>query len=205
MRAAAPDAVLLPKVSDPATLGAARDALGDGPALWAMIETARAIVDLPAIATAAPATGLTAFVTGTNDLAKELRCRPGSGRAPLLPALAQIVLVARMAGLIVLDGVSNVLDDPDAIAAECRQGLDWGFDGKTLIHPSQIAPANTVFSPTGDEVAWAAAIVAAFDDPANAGKGAIRLEGKMVERLHLEEANRILAIDAAIRVRQSRQ
>lgn len=195
---AAPDAVLLPKVSAPDTLHAARAALGEGPALWAMIETCRAIVDLPAIAAAAPATGLAAFVAGTNDLAKEMRCRPGTDRAPLLPVLTQIVLVARMAGLVALDGVINVLDDAEAIAAECRQGLAWGFDGKTLIHPAQVAPANAVFTPSDEEVRWAHAVVAAFDAPDAADKGAIRVEGKMVERLHLEEAQRALAIVAAV-------
>lgn len=201
LRAAAPDAVLLPKVSDVETLAAARAALGGAVPLWAMIETARGIVDLPAIADAARDTGLTAFVVGTNDLAKELRCRPGTTRAPLLPTLTQIVLAARMAGLVVLDGVINVLDDAEAIAAECRQGLDWGFDGKTLIHPAQIAPANAVFSPDAGAVAWAQAVVAAFDDPANATRGALRVQGQMVERLHLDEARRTLAIHAAIAAR----
>ncbi|MEH3047272.1 HpcH/HpaI aldolase/citrate lyase family protein [Sphingomonas adhaesiva] len=191
-------AVLLPKVSDPAILHTARAALGEGPRLWAMIETCRAIVDLPAIAAAAPATGLAAFVVGTNDLAKEMRCRPGATRSPLLPILTQVVLVARMAGLVALDGVSNVLDDVDAIEAECRQGLEWGFDGKTLIHPAQIAPANRVFTPSDAEVAWARKVTAAFDSPEHAGKGAIRVEGKMVELLHLEEARRTLAVVEAV-------
>lgn len=191
-------AVLLPKVSAPATLVEARAALGDGPGLWAMIETCRAIADLPAIADAAGATGLAAFVVGTNDLAKEMRCRPGVTRAPLLPILTQVVLAARMAGLIALDGVCNVLDDEAVVEAECRQGLDWGFDGKTLIHPAQIAAANRVFTPSAAEVEWAQAIEAAFAQPGNAGRGAIRVEGKMVELLHLEEARRTLAIAHAV-------
>ncbi|WP_375182687.1 HpcH/HpaI aldolase/citrate lyase family protein [Sphingomonas adhaesiva] len=186
------------KVSAPATLVEARAALGDGPPLWAMIETCRAIVDLPAIADAAGATGLAAFVVGTNDLAKEMRCRPGATRAPLLPVLTQVVLAARMAGLIALDGVCNVLDDEAVVEAECRQGLDWGFDGKTLIHPAQIAAANRVFTPSAAEVEWAQAIEAAFARPGNAGRGAIRVEGKMVELLHLEEARRTLAIAHAV-------
>ena len=192
------DAILLPKVSDAATLIAARGALGDGPALWAMIETCRAIVDLPAIAAAAPATGLATFVVGTNDLAKEMRCRPGAARTPLWPILTQVVMVARMAGLVALDGVINVLDDEAAIEAECRQGLEWGFDGKTLIHPAQIAPANRVFTPSADEVEWAKKVVAAFGLAESIDKGAIRVDGKMVERLHLEEAERTLAIVAAV-------
>jgi citrate lyase subunit beta/citryl-CoA lyase len=195
------DAVLLPKVSDPATLRAARKALGPGPALWAMIETARAIVDLRAIGEVAEEVGLAAFVVGPNDLAKELRLRPGVDRAPLLPILSQIVTVARAYGIAPLDGVMNAFDDDAAIEAECRQGLAFGFDGKTLIHPAQIAPANRVFAPTADEVAWAETIVAAFDAPENAGKGAIKIEGKMVELLHRDEARRTLALAEAIAAR----
>lgn len=191
--AAPPDAVLLPKVSDVATLRAARNLVGDVP-LWAMIETARAVLDLSAIVAAATQTGLTLLVAGTNDLATELRCRPGIDRAPLMPALGQIVLAARAHGLAVLDGVSNVIDDETAVERECNQGRAWGFDGKTLIHPSQIAPANRAFSPSHDEIAWARAVEAAFADPASAGRGAIRVDGAMVELLHLEEARRTLAL-----------
>lgn len=198
LREAAPDAVLLPKVSSPDPLHAARAALGEGPALWAMIETCRAVLDIAAIAATACATGLAALVVGPNDLARELRCRPGADRAPLLPLLAQIVLAARAEGLVALDGVSNVLDDPAAVEAECRQGLVWGFDGKTLIHPSQIAPANAVFAPSDADVARARQVAAAFDAPAAAGQGAIRVDGRMVERLHLEEARRTLALHAAV-------
>lgn len=156
------------------------------------------IVDLPAIVAAAEETGLAALVLGPNDLAKEMRCRPGVDRAPLLPAMTDLVLCARMAGIAALDGVCNAIDDPARVEAECRQGLAWGFEGKTLIHPSQIAPANAVFSPSDDEVAWARAVVTAFDDPANAGKGAIRVEGRMVELLHRDEARRTLAIAEAV-------
>ena len=103
-----------------------------------------------------------------------------------------------MAGIAVLDGVCNTIDDLARVEAECRQGLAWGFDGKTLIHPAQIAPANAVFSPSEDEIAWANTVVAAFDDPVNAGRGAIRVAGKMVELLHRDEARRTLAIAAAV-------
>ena len=193
--AAGPNAILLPKLSDVATLAAARVAIGtDVPALWAMIETCRAVLDLAAIAAAAAIHGLAALVAGTNDLAKEMRCRPGPDRAPLLPALSHIVLAARAHGLVALDGVCNSVDDEALVEAECRQGLAWGFDGKTLIHPAQIAPSNRVFTPTEAEVAWAATLVAAFAEPANAGRGVIRLDGRMVELLHLEEAQRTLAI-----------
>lgn len=202
LRASGADAVLLPKVSDVATLRAARQTLGGDTPLWAMVETARGVVNLPAIVDASREVGLAALVVGTNDLAKELRCRPDGTRAPLLPILTQVVLAARMAGLVALDGVINVLDDEAAIEAECVQGLEWGFDGKTLIHPAQIAAANRVFSPTPAEVAWAETIVAAFDLPEHFARGAIRIEGRMVERLHLEDARRTLALAAAVQARQ---
>lgn len=193
------DAVLLPKLDHPKTLHAARLALGEGPALWAMIETCSGVLSLPAIAAEAVEHGLAALVAGTNDLARELRCRARVDRAPLLPALAQIVLAARAAGLTALDGVINTLDDQTAIAAECTQGRDLGFDGKTLIHPAQIAAANSAFGPSDDEVAAARILAAAFDG--HEDEGAIRVEGRMVERLHLEEARRVLALAAMVAAR----
>jgi citrate lyase subunit beta / citryl-CoA lyase len=184
------DAVLLPKVSAPGDLALARAQLGGVP-LWAMIETCAAMLALPAIV-AAP--GLECVVAGTNDLAKEMRCTPGADRLPLLPHLTAIVTATRAHGLIALDGVSNVLADTPELAAECAQGAAFGFDGKTLIHPAQIAPANRAFAPSAARVAWAQAVIAAFALPENAAKGAIRVEGEMVERLHLEEAERIVAL-----------
>ncbi|WP_010187689.1 HpcH/HpaI aldolase/citrate lyase family protein [Sphingomonas sp. PAMC 26605] len=184
------DAVLLPKVSAPGDLALARAQLGGVP-LWAMIETCAAMLALPAIA-AAP--GLACLVAGTNDLAKDMRCTPGADRLPLLPHLTAIVTAARAHGLIALDGVSNVLADTPELAAECAQGAAFGFDGKTLIHPAQIAPANRAFAPSAERVAWAQAVIAAFALPKNAAKGAIRVEGEMVERLHLEEAERIVSL-----------
>ena len=181
------DAVLLPKVSGPEAIAEARDRVALP--VWAMIETCRAMLNLRAIVEAAPR----ALVAGTNDLAKEMRCRPGPDRAPLMPLLAQVVTAARSAGLVALDGVSNVIDDPDAVEAECRQGLAYGFDGKSLIHPSQIAPANRVFGADAEAVAWAEKVVAAFALPENRERGVIRLEGRMVELLHLDEARRLLA------------
>ena len=189
----APHAVLLPKLASAATVADARAALGDGPPLWAMIESAAALLALPAIVGAAPL-GLAALVAGTNDLALDLRCRPDPARTPLLPALGQIVAAARAGGLAALDGVLNDLDDADRLAAECAQGRLWGFDGKTLIHPGQIKAANRAFSPMPDERRWAEAIVALFASPDHADAGAIRFEGAMVERLHLVEAQRILAL-----------
>lgn len=194
---ARPDAVLVPKVSSPDALRVARDAVGQGPALWAMIETPRAILDLLSIVDAAAETGLTCLIAGGNDLAKEMRCRPDAARTPLLPALSQLVMGARVAGLTVLDGVCNVIDDEAVVEAETRQGLMLGFDGKTLIHPAQIAAANRVFTPTESEIAWAQKVEAAFAEPEHANKGAIRVDGKMVELLHREEARRTLAIAAA--------
>ena len=188
------EAVVFPKISSPADLAAARAALGEeGPPIWAMIETCAAILDLRGLAAAAAATGTTAFIAGTNDLAKEMRCRPDTTRAPLVPALMQIVVAARAAGIVALDGVCNAIGDEARLAAECDQGRMLGFDGKTLIHPSQIAAANAAFAPSEAEVAWANRVVAAFADPAAAARGAIQVDGAMVERLHLEEAEAILA------------
>ena len=191
---AAPEAVLLPKISDPDALLEARERLGAGTPLWAMIETPRAVLNLDWIMGSAASAGLTLLVAGTNDLAKDLRCRPGPDRAPLLPLLTAMVVAARAHGLSVLDGVCNAIDDEARLAAECEQGLAWGFDGKTLIHPAQIAAANRVFTPSETEVAWARTVVAAFEQPEHHGRGVIRVEGKMVERLHLAEAERTLAI-----------
>ena len=189
------EAVLVPKISSTADLAAVRAALGtDGPPIWAMIETCGGVLELPAIARAAAESRLTALIAGTNDLAKELRCRPGVDRMPLIPALMAILTAARSAGLIALDGVCNALDDPARLAAEAEQGAGFGYNGKTLIHPAQIAAANTAFGPTPDQLAWARVVVAAFADGANADKGAIRLDGEMVERLHLAEAEAMLAL-----------
>lgn len=188
------DAVLIPKVASAAGFSQVRDLIGPGLPIWGMIETARAVLHLGEIAAAAPDLGVAALVAGTNDLAKELRCRPGDFRAPLLPFLSMLVAAARSAGIVALDGVSNKLDDEKSFTQECEQGLEWGFDGKTLIHPSQIAAANRVFTPDPSEVEWARRIVAAFDEPENAGRAVIRLEGKMVELLHRAEAERTLGI-----------
>ena len=161
--------------------------------VWAMIETPLAVLNAGEIASAAHDVDarLDCFVLGTNDLAKETRARLAPGRAAILPWLMTAVAAARAFDLGVIDGVYNVLADEAGFRAECEQGRDCGFDGKTLIHPGQIAAANEAFSPTQDEVDEARAIVAAFARPENAGKGAIALEGRMVERLHAEMAKRI--------------
>jgi citrate lyase subunit beta/citryl-CoA lyase len=189
---ARPDAILLPKISTPADLAAARAAIGGDVPLWAMIETCTAILNIGALSAAAGEYGLACLMAGTNDLAKEMRCRPDAVRTPLLPALALIVTAARAAGITALDAVCNVLEDGPALAAECAQGAMFGFDGKSLIHPAQIAAANRAFGASAQRLEWARAVVAAFDLPENADKGAIRVNGEMIERLHLAEAARLL-------------
>ncbi len=198
---AGPDAVLVPKVNSPQEVRAYDAALAAAPAhtrLWIMIETCACLPLLHDIAACAADTRLAGFVLGTNDLAKEMQARPSRARTPFLPILTMAVAAARAHGLVVLDGVCNEFRDLDLFRAEAEQGLEFGFDGKTLIHPDQIAPCNAVFSPSAEEIAWARAIVAAFELPENAGKGAIKVDGKMVELLHLDQAKRTLAIAAAI-------
>ncbi|WP_254602699.1 HpcH/HpaI aldolase/citrate lyase family protein, partial [Sphingomonas bacterium] len=136
--------------------------------------------------------GLTALIAGTNDLAAELRCRPGAERTPLLPVLSQIVVAARAASAVALDGVMNALGDPARLVAECAQGAAMGFDGKTLIHPGQIEAANRAFGPDDAAIERARRIVAAFAGAPD--RGAIRLDGEMVERLHLAAAERVLRV-----------
>lgn len=187
------DAVLLPKVNSAAEIAAAEARLRHAP-IWAMIETCRAIATIAAVAAAAEQTRLAALVIGTNDLAKEMRCRLSPDRAELLPLLSMALAAGRGWGLTVLDGVHNALDDDGGFDAVCRQGAAMGFDGKTLIHPRQIAACNAAFSPSAEEIAQAQAIVNAFAAPDAAGKGAIRLNGAMVERLHLEAAHRVLKL-----------
>jgi len=185
------DAVLLPKVAHPDQLATAR-ALLDAVPLWAMIETCAALLALPAIVGAAGSHDLRCLIVGPNDLAKEMRCTPGADRLPLQPHLIAIVTAARAAGLIALDGVCNAIGDAPLLEAECAQGARFGFDGKTLIHPSQIDIANHAFAPSAERIARAERIIAAFALPENADKGAIQLEGEMIERLHLAEAERIV-------------
>lgn len=198
---AGPAAILVPKVDSPEDVARYDAAIAHAPAatrLWTMIETPLAVLSIAAIAAASEMTRLAAFVLGFNDLAKEMRAPLTPGRTPYLPVLAQTVLAARAHGLSVLDGVWNAIEDMQGFAEECAQGAAFGCDGKTLIHPNQIVPCNQAFAPTAEALASARAIVAAFADPDNAGKGAIRVEGKMAERLHLAEAERLLALQSAI-------
>jgi citrate lyase subunit beta/citryl-CoA lyase len=194
--AARPDAVLLPKVSTPADIWHLRRLLmlrraAPGIALWAMIETPAGVLDAPAIAGTLGVGG--ALVMGLNDLAKETGAAQVPGRQPMLAWLSQSVLAARAGGVQIFDGVFGALDDPEGLAAECRQGRDLGFDGKSLIHPAQIAAAHAAFSPTEAEIAEARAVRSAFLRPENRDRGVIALGGRMVERLHLAMAERTLA------------
>jgi len=194
------DAILLPKVERPQDVIDAANRLDRNDAdpkmaVWAMIETARGILNADEIATLGhrSAARLQAFVVGPNDLAQQTGVSIDVGRTYLVPWLMQMVLTARAGGLTVLDGVYNDFRNSEGFADECAQGAAMGFDGKTLIHPNQIEAANRAFSPDEAEIAHARAVVAAFALPENADKGVISLEGKMVERLHLSMAERLLA------------
>ncbi len=205
-RACKPDAILLPKVDTPRDILEANDALDEMDApdtlhLWAMVETPKAMLNLGAIAELGrdPGARLQCLVAGTNDLVKETGILPTADRRYLTPWLMQMVLAARAGGLHLLDGVGNDFRDLEAFAHECAEARAMGFDGKTLIHPAQIGPANAAFSPSEAEIAEAREISKAFASPGNAAKGAISLDGRLVERLHLDQAERVLAKAAAIK------
>jgi citrate lyase subunit beta/citryl-CoA lyase len=199
------DAILVPKVSDAETLTALghrlrRIGAPDRLRVWAMIETPLAILHCDALASVARdgIARLDCLVMGTNDIAKETRARQVPGRWPMLPYLATAVAAARAHGLDILDGVHNALQDEAGFRAECEQGRDLGFDGKTLIHPNQLAVANEVFAPSPEEVTEARALIEAFDRPENAGKGVIAFQGRMAERMHADMARRTVALAGAI-------
>ncbi|MBN8994130.1 MAG: CoA ester lyase [Rhizobiales bacterium] len=200
-----PDAVLIPKLSRIEDIRRARAALhaaqaGSDIALWAMIETPLAVLNVAAIAALGegPGVPIECLVVGTNDLARETGVRLKGGRTGVLPWLSQCVLAARAHGLAVLDGTFNDLNDWEGFHAECEQGRDLGMDGKTLIHPRQVQMANDVFAPSAEEVAWAEKVLAAFNRPENATKAVIVVEGQMVERLHERMAHRVLETVTAI-------
>jgi len=198
---AGPDAVLVPKVSSAADVAAAHQALAAAPErtrLWTMIETCAAILDLRGVAACAGHTRLSTFVMGINDLAKEMGARMTGDRLPFHAALSLSVTAAHGAGLTILDGVHNEIEDLAALEAVCRQGVDFGFDGKTLIHPSHLEICNRVFTPDAADVAWGRAVIAAFDAPENVGKGALRVEGRLAERLHRDQALGLVAVADAI-------
>ena len=198
-RAARPDAIVIPKVNGPEDIEAVELALAetDAPAtlrLFAMIETARALTLLDAICATATRPGgrLAGLILGANDLCLETGMSPEDNRLALQPILSRLVLSARAAGLVALDGVFNAHGDQAGLEQECRQARLFGFDGKTLIHPAQIDIANAMFRPSARDVEDARAIVAAFGLPEHADAGAITLNGRMVERLHLDQAKRVL-------------
>jgi len=200
-----PDGILLPKVDTPRDLLEAGDALDDNFApdnvkLWAMIETPKALLNIGAIAELGrdPASRLACFVAGTNDLVKDTGVLATPDRRYLVPWLLQMLLAARAGGLDMLDGVSNDFRDLDAFARECAEAAAMGFDGKTLIHPAQVEAANRAFAPSAEAVAEARLVSQAFALAENTGKGVIALNGKMVERLHLAQAEKLLAKAAAI-------
>lgn len=204
--AAVPDAILIPKVSraeDVFEAVAVLDRLGtpESVQIWAMFETPLAVLAAREIAAAASVPAgrrLTVLVLGTNDLAKETRARFVLGRTTMLPWLTTALAAARAFGLDVIDGVYNNLSDADGFLAECEQGRDLGMDGKTLIHPNQLDVANAIFSPSTAEIEQARKIIGAFALPENASKGVITLDGRMVERLHADMAERMVAIADAI-------
>ena len=192
--AARPDAVVVPKVSGAAHLSAVAAITGDVP-IWAMVETPAALFAVREIA-AFPQ--VSCLVMGTNDLVKELRAAIVPGRAPLVPHLATALLGAREAGTTIVDGVYNDVKDLDGFRAECVQGKELGFDGKTLIHPGQVEIANEVWAPSEEEVDHARRVVAAFAEAEAAGSGVVVVDGRMVENLHRDIAVRVLATAEAI-------
>ncbi|MEM6727536.1 MAG: CoA ester lyase [Pseudomonadota bacterium] len=196
----APDAILVPKVgsADEMSALAARLDTHVGAArttLWAMMETPLGILNATAIAQAPRMGGM---VMGTNDLAKDLGTRPRADREPLVTSLGLCLLAARAAGIAIVDGVYNAFKDEDGLRTECEQGRDMGFDGKTLIHPAQIAIANEAFAPSEEDIALASRQIAAFDEAVAAGQGVAVVDGKIVENLHVETARATLAKAAAI-------
>ncbi|MDE2562192.1 MAG: CoA ester lyase [Sphingomonadales bacterium] len=197
------EAILAPKVggeADVVRLSREMDRLGFPAAtgLWVMIETPAAVLALERIAATAGSTRLAGLVLGLNDLAKDTGMEQTPGREGFVPIMVNAVLAARAVGIAVIDGVCNAIDDPGRIEGEARQARALGFDGKSLIHPAQIAPVNTVFAPAEADIEEARAIIAAFEDPDNAGNGALRVNGKMAELLHLTQARRTIARAAAI-------
>ncbi|MAM06078.1 MULTISPECIES: HpcH/HpaI aldolase/citrate lyase family protein [Hyphomonas] len=197
-------ALLAPKVIDGSDIDRLDDAMSRAGApadmgLWVMIEMPKAILNIKDIAEAVGRTRLTTFVMGTNDLAKEYRARMTPDRLAFQTALQLSVAAARAYNIIAIDGVYNDIKNEQGLIDECEQGRDLGFDGKTLIHPSQLDTANRVFAPSPHDVEHAQAVIEAFADPENAGKGVLKVNGKMTELLHLEEARRAVEMDKAIR------
>ena len=198
--AVAPAAVVIPKVGDVAYLtrvSAALDAAG-APAtttIWAMVETPEAIFNVREIAAF---DRVSVLVMGTNDLAKELRAQQVPGRAPLVPHLTTALLAARAAGKVILDGVYNDVRDAEGFQVEARQGFELGFDGKTLVHPSQVDPTNAIWAPSEADVDHAGRVIEAFEAAQAEGRGVVTVDGRMIENLHVDNARRVLAVATAI-------
>jgi len=207
LRAAAeagPDGVLVPKVNSPADVQQIEKGLEAGGApehtlIWAMVETPIAMLHADEIAGASDR--LAVLVMGTNDLAKELHAEHVPGRQPLLTGLSLCLLAARATGKVILDGVYNDIKDEEGFEAECVQGRQLGFDGKTLIHPSQLEPCNRIYAPSDEEIAQSREIIDAFDGARAEGKGVVTVNGRMIENLHVENARRVLAVADAIAAR----
>jgi citrate lyase subunit beta / citryl-CoA lyase len=193
--AASPHAVVVPKVSGREHLDRIAAVVGEGTRIWAMVETPAGVFAARDIA-AHPQ--VEAFVLGTNDLAKELRAALVPGRAPLLPHLATALLAAREAGIVALDGVYNDVKDLEGFEVEARQGAEMGFDGKTLVHPTQVEVANRVWAPSEEELEHARRVVEAFEAAEREGKGVVTVDGRMVENLHVDNARRALATAEAV-------
>ncbi len=195
------DAILLPKVESAEMIRAAEEIMADhgapaGLAIWCMIETPLGVLHAEEIAWGSRRMG--GFVMGTSDLAKDLHCLHTPGRLPFVTSLSLCILAARAHGLAILDGVHLDLADDEGFAESCRQGLEFGFDGKTLIHPKTIEVANEVFAPSADEVAWSEKIIAAHEEAIAQGKGVVVVDGKLIENLHVEDAKRIVGLAAMI-------
>jgi citrate lyase subunit beta / citryl-CoA lyase len=200
------DAILVPKVNSAQDIAKIEAMLKTAPPslkVWVMMETALAMLNAQEIATCAalPNSRLTTFVLGTNDLAKETKARLVGGRAAMVPWLMGCLTAARAYGLQIIDGVYNDIENGEGFAKECQQALEMGFDGKTLIHPAQISGCNSAFMPSEGEVLWGQKIIEAFDLPENAGEGALRLEGKMVEILHRDMARDMLSLVQRVQAR----
>jgi|TARA_R110000796_G_scaffold1996_1_gene7999 citrate lyase subunit beta/citryl-CoA lyase len=201
-------ALLAPKVIDGSDIDRLDDAMSRAGApaemgLWVMIEMPKAILNIQDIAEAVGRTRMTTFVMGTNDLAKEYRARMTPDRLAFQTALGMSMAAARAYNIVAIDGVYNDIKNEQGLIDECEQGRDLGFDGKTLIHPSQLDTANRVFAPSPHDVEHAQAVIEAFADPQNAGKGVLKVNGKMTELLHLDEARRTVTMDEAIRAFES--
>ena len=198
MKDAEADAFLLPKVNSAADVEALAAIIGKDKDIWAMIETPMGVMKAEEIAAHPQMKG---FVAGTNDLAKELNCRFRADRLPMITSLSMMLLAAKAHGIVAIDGVYNQFKDDEGLAAECAQGRDMGFEGKTLIHPAQVAVCNEAFSPSAEEIDLAERQIAAFEETEASGQGVAVVDGKIVENLHVETARKILALAEAVSAR----